>query len=270
MRRQVNFDNRLSGAVIAAAISVHRELGTGLEEAHYQEALGRQLTRDGIGHEEQTPLPLIYKGVKLDCGYRMDFLVDGRLVVEIKSADVVHPVHVAQLLTYLRISQREMGLLINFDVPVLKDGIQRKVWSHDGEPPFEETNDFGEANSDSSELANRLVACAFEVHRTLGPGLLRSAYEECLCYELSRHDVRFERKKSLSVRHGGDDLKTPTELRLLVEGGIPVECLSVSEFTDLHVSRLLARMRQHSWLYGFLFNFNARLLGKGGIRRVTR
>ena len=200
----------------------------------------------------------------------MDFLIDGRLVVEIKSVEVVHPVHVAQLLTYLRISGRELGLLINFDVPVLKDGIQRKVWSHDGEPPPDDTHGLEQADFNDTGLASEVVACAFEVHRTLGPGLLRSAYEECLCYELSRRNLRFERKKLLAVHHCGSDLKTPTELRLLVEGRMPVECLSVGELTDLHVTRLLARMRQHGWPEGFLFNFNAQLLGKDGIRRVTK
>jgi len=270
MRRTVDFDNRLSGDVIAAAIAVHRDLGPGLDEPHYQEALSRQLTHRGIAHEDQAPLPLVYKGIKLDCGYRMDFLVDGRLVVEIKSVEVVHPVHVAQLLTYLRISGRELGLLINFDVPILKDGIQRKVWTHDVELPRDGACRSDQTEVDHSGLASELVACAFEVHRTLGPGLLRSAYEECLCYELTRRNLRFERRKPLVVRHCGIELRTPTELRLLVEGRIPVECLSVSRFTDLHVTRLLARLRQHGWPEGFLFNFNASRLGKSGIRRVTK
>jgi GxxExxY protein len=270
MRRKVNFDNRLSGAVIASAIAVHRELGPGLDESHYQEALSRQLTRSGMVHEEQAPLPLVYKGVKLDCGYRMDLLIDGRLVVEIKSVEFVHPVHVAQLLTYLRISGHELGLLINFDVPVLKDGIQRKVWSHDREPLPDDTHGLEHTDFEKPGLTSELVACAFEVHRTLGPGLLRSAYEECLCYELSRRNLRFERRKSLVVHHCGADLKAPAELRLLVEGRVPVECLSVEELTDLHVTRLLARMRQQDWPEGLLFNFNSRLLGKGGIRRVIK
>ena len=267
MRRRVDFDNQLSGEVIAAAIAVHRELGPGLDEPHYEEALDRELSRRALRHEVQAPLPLVYKGVRLDCGYRMDFLIDGRLIVELKSVEVVHPVHVAQLLTYLRISGRELGLLINFDVPVLKHGIQRKVWSHDEGVASHDAHEHAEF--DEPGLAGDLAACAFQVHRTLGPGLLRSAYEECLCYELSRRHLRFERKKPLVVRHAGADLKTPNELRLLVEGRLPVECLSVAKLSDLHVARLLARLRQHGWPEGLLFNFNAPLLGKGGIRRVT-
>lgn len=270
MRRKVDFDNRLSGALIAAAIAVHRELGPGLEEAHYQEALSRQLTHSGVAFDAQTPLPLVYKGVKLDCGYRMDFLIDGRLVVEIKSVEMVHPVHVAQMLTYLRISGRELGLLINFDVPVLKDGIQRKVWSHDCVHSPDGAQRLQQADFDASDLTSQLVDCAFEVHRTVGPGLLRSAYEECLCYELSQRNLRFERKKLLAVRHCGVELKTPAELRLLVDGRIPVECFSVKELTDLHVTRLLARMRHNNWPEGLLLNFNARLLAKGGIRRIIK
>ena len=270
MRSKVDFDNRLSGAAIAAAIAVHRELGPGLDESHYQEALSRQLTLGGIQHVNQAPLPLVYKGVQLDCGYRLDVLIADRLVVEIKSVEVSHPVHVAQLLTYLRISGRELGLLINFDVPVLKDGIQRKVWSHarDYSPDAEQALE--PIAFDEAGLASELVACAFDVHRTLGPGLLRSAYEECLCYELSRRHLRFERHKLLPVHHCGNQLKAPAELRLLVQGSLPVECLCVGQLAPLHVSRLLARMRQHGWPEGFIFNFNARLLGKGGIRRVMK
>jgi len=269
MRRLVDLDNKLSGSVIAAAIAVHRELGPGLDEPHYEESLSRQLFLAGIRHDVQWPVPLIYKGVNLDCGYRIDLLIDGRLVVEVKSVELVHPVHVAQLLTYLRLSRCELGLLINFDVPVLKDGIQRKVWSHDVASRLDdrepESASFGNVG-----LSSQLIAAAFEVHRTLGPGLLRSAYEEALCYELSQRKLQFERKKLLPIRHAGIQLEKPCELRLLVEGQLPVECLSVAQVNDLHVSRLLARLRQNDWPEGYVLNFNAPLLGKGGIRRVTK
>ncbi len=119
--------NVLTKEIIGAAIEVHRHLGPGLLESAYQQCLGREFGLRGIPYEEEYPLPLEYKGLRLDCGYRMDFLVDGTVVVETKSVEVIAPVHEAQLLTYLRIGGWSVGLLINFNVLALRNGIRRKV-----------------------------------------------------------------------------------------------------------------------------------------------
>jgi len=125
-------DRQLTQAIIGAAIAVHRALGPGLLEAVYEGCLARELTLQGLPFERQKPIPLVYKELKLECGYRLDFLVAGRVVVEIKSIEAVAPVHEAVMLTYLRLSGCELGLLINFNVPVLKDGIRRFVWHYEG------------------------------------------------------------------------------------------------------------------------------------------
>ena len=122
--------NQLTEAVIGAAIEVHKALGPGLLESAYEQCLCHKLTLRGITFELQRDLPVSYKGIKLDCGYRIDLLVDGRLVVELKSIDALAPIHDAQLLTYLRLGSWNVGLLINFNVPVLKDGVRRKVLNH--------------------------------------------------------------------------------------------------------------------------------------------
>jgi GxxExxY protein len=108
-------------------MEVHRTLGPGLLESVYEQCLAHELSLAGIPFLRQVPLPVEYKGMKLDCGYRLDFLVDGRLVVELKSVEQLSDLHTAQLLTYMRLAHVPVGLLINFNVPVLKDGIRRFV-----------------------------------------------------------------------------------------------------------------------------------------------
>jgi GxxExxY protein len=119
--------NELTHAIIGAAIEVHRELGPGLLESAYQAAMRRELWLRGIPFEFEKPLPFSYKGVALDCGYRLDLLVAGAVVVEIKSVEALAPIHEAQLITYLRLTKCKVGLLINFNVPVLTDGVKRRV-----------------------------------------------------------------------------------------------------------------------------------------------
>ena len=117
----------LTERVIGLAIDVHRILGPGLLESAYEECLCSELRRAGISHVRQKPLPVIYKDVQLDCGYRMDLVVDGQLIVEIKTVERVLPIHEAQILTYLRLSGCKIGLLMNFNSVRLKDGLRRFV-----------------------------------------------------------------------------------------------------------------------------------------------
>jgi len=112
---------------------VHRALGPGLLEAVYEECLVRELTLLGLPFERQKPIPLVYKDLKLECGYRLDLLVAGRVVVELKAIEALAPVHEAVMLTYLRLSGCRLGLLINFQTPILKDGIRRFVWHYEAE-----------------------------------------------------------------------------------------------------------------------------------------
>jgi GxxExxY protein len=116
-----------TSAIIGAAIEVHQLLGPGLLESAYEECLAREFTLRGIPFERQKPMPVVYKDVKLECGYRLDFLVAGSVVVELKAVESIAPIHEAFVLTYLRLSGCKVGLLINFNVKVLKDGIRRFV-----------------------------------------------------------------------------------------------------------------------------------------------
>jgi GxxExxY protein len=119
--------DQISRRIIGAAIEVHRHLGPGLLESAYQTCLAFELSQRGLRFEQQKSLPIQYKEVKLDCGYRMDFVVEDEIVVEIKAIETLLPIHEAQLLSYLRIAQKKVGLLINFHVPVLKSGLKRIV-----------------------------------------------------------------------------------------------------------------------------------------------
>jgi GxxExxY protein len=117
----------LSGTIIAAAIEVHRHTGPGLLESAYQAMMEHELALRGVSFERQLELPVVYKGIKLDCGYRIDLLVEGKIVVEIKAVEDTNSLHEAQLITYLKLSGNRVGLLINFNAPLLKDGVTRRV-----------------------------------------------------------------------------------------------------------------------------------------------
>ncbi len=119
--------NRITESIIGAAIEVHRALGPGLLESAYETCLAFELVERGLKVEQQKPLPVVYREVKLDCGCRLDLLVEEEVIVEVKAVDRLAPIHQAQLLSYLRLSGCKVGLLINFNVKVLKDGIRRVV-----------------------------------------------------------------------------------------------------------------------------------------------
>ncbi len=118
----------LTGKIIKAALEVHNHLGPGLLESAYEECLVYELEKMGLMVERQKSVPLIYKEIRLECGYRIDVLVEDKVIVELKSVDEMLPVHEAQILTYLKLAKKEVGLLINFNVKQLKDGIRRFVF----------------------------------------------------------------------------------------------------------------------------------------------
>jgi GxxExxY protein len=120
----------LTHEIIGAAIEVHRLLGPGLLESAYEECLAHELSIRKLEFRRQVPVPVVYKGVKLECGYRIDILVAGSVVLELKSIEAIASVHEATLLTYLRLSGNTLGLIINFNVTILKEGIRRFVLKH--------------------------------------------------------------------------------------------------------------------------------------------
>ncbi len=119
--------NDLSSQVIAACIEVHKHLGPGLLESAYEECLSYELRARQLPFTRQHPLPIVYKGIHLECGYQMDIVVSNKLILELKSVGKLMPIHEAQLLTYLKLTQLSLGLLINFNVPILVHGVKRLV-----------------------------------------------------------------------------------------------------------------------------------------------
>ena len=119
--------NQLSSKIIGAAIEVHKTLEPGLLESAYEECLCHELNIQGLLFEKQKPLTIYYKGKKLDCGYRLDIVVEKAVIIELKSCEKVEPIHKAQLLTYLKLSGLNLGLILNFNVPLMRDGIVRIV-----------------------------------------------------------------------------------------------------------------------------------------------
>jgi len=117
----------LTREIRGAATEVHKEIGRGLLESAYEECLCHELTLRGLSFRRQVPLPVTYKGVKLDCGYKLDLVVEDKVVLELKSVEEIAPIHEAQLLTYLRLSGTKVGILMNFNTVLMKDGIKRMV-----------------------------------------------------------------------------------------------------------------------------------------------
>jgi len=115
----------LTRKIIGCAIEVHRELGPGLLESAYQQCLAHEMHLNGIDFKKEVPLPVEYKGIRLDCGYRLDFVVTGAVIVELKSVNTLLPIHEAQILTYMKLAGIGTGLLMNFNVSKLSDGIKR-------------------------------------------------------------------------------------------------------------------------------------------------
>lgn len=128
-------DHELTHRIIGCAIEVHKVLGPGLLESAYEACLASELNAQGIHFVQQAPLPVIYREQQLDCGYRLDFLVENRVIVELKSIDAIAPIHKAQLLSYLRLSHKTIELLINFNVTKLTDGVVRLVQDYDQPRP---------------------------------------------------------------------------------------------------------------------------------------
>jgi len=120
-------ENEISYKIIGAAIDLHKNLGPGLLESAYEVALAYELKELGLAVQQQVPMPFFYKEIKQDIGYRLDMLVENKVIIELKSLETLAPVHFSQTLTYLKLSDLKLGLLINFNVPVLKDGINRIV-----------------------------------------------------------------------------------------------------------------------------------------------
>jgi len=279
--------NELTHAIIGAAIEVHRELGPGKPEAAYERALARELTLRGLAIRVQKPVPVVYKGVKLECGFRLDVLVCNTVVVEVKSAEGVLPVHRAQTLTYLKLGGWRLALLLNFNVAILKEGIERLVLGleEEGEsgagahnpsritarnanpaPSLYSASDSGDREAET--LACEIISSAIDVHRELGPGLLPSAYEVCLCHELHLRGITFERKRPLPLSYKGAPLAEPDEVDLLVGGRVVVNPYALTEVQPVREARLLSQLRLGGWRLGLLINFNTIAL-RDGLRRIV-
>ena len=120
-------EDKITERIIGCALKVHKSLGPGLLESAYKECLNYEMIECGLSIEKEKPLPLVYEKVKLECGYRADFLVENKVIIEVKSVEALNDIHLAQTLTYLKLIQRRIGLLINFNVLQLKYGIRRVI-----------------------------------------------------------------------------------------------------------------------------------------------
>lgn len=241
-------------------MDVHRAIGPGQDEALYEDALEVALRGRGIRFHRQRPLPVHYKGVKLDCGFRPDFIVEETVVVEGKAAELMHPVFAAQLRTYQRLGGWPLGLLLNFNVPVMKEGVARYIvnaneFRHEGRFSAEIRSTQRERN-----LTEVIIGAAIEVHRHLGPGLLHSVYSASLRHELTLAELSFEAGRRLEVTFQGSKLGHSVELDLIVAGQVLVAARSVPELLPVHEAQVRSQMHLGHLPTALLLNFHARRL----------
>lgn len=264
--------NDLSRRVIGAAIDVHRELGPGHDEILYEDALAVALAGRSLPFQRQQSLPILYRGCRLESGFRTDFVVGNELVVEVKSAESMHPVFGAQVRTYQRLGGWRLGLLFNFNVPLLTEGIERFIIDPVDFRPHELTSkpsrlpvgDF----SLPLDAAGSVIQFALNIHRILGPGLLNSVYSDCLRHDLLSHGVEFVQRQPLAVQFGGQTLRHSAQLELGVSGRVAVLVLTVPRLLKLHEARLRSQMRLASLPEGVLINFHSDRLADG-LRRLS-
>lgn len=244
----------LTKLVIGAAIAVHRSLGPGLDEADYERALHLELAALDMEHECQVPLPLSYKDEKLDCGYRMDLVIPGRLLLELKAVEKLHPLHEAQLLTYLRLSASPLGLLMNFNTLVLRDGIVRRAHSV---KPTERQYIETPPSMEFDALSREVLAAALEVQHELGHGLLRSAYEACLARELSLRGIQTQVKLPANLIYRDQLIPSRKEVPMVVENSLMVACHCVKELSTLQLARDRSLLKAAGVETGLCLNFHS-------------
>ncbi len=252
--------NEITYQIIGAAIDVHRELGPGHDEILYEDALEVALRLRAIQTDRQPPLPLYYKAVKLDCGFRPDFVVEKTIVAECKAVELEHPIFGAQLRTYQRLGGWAVGLLLNFNVPMMKDGVSRFIvdpLEFRNQSPL--TADFPTAVR-RLDIMEGIIAAAIEVHRCLGPGLLNSAYQAALLHELSLAGINFECRCPVRAIFQGVELQHSAELDLVVEQAVLVTAVSVQEVQPIHEAKTRSQMRLGNIPAGLLLNFHAQRL----------
>ena len=257
--------SELTKRVIAAAIAVHREFGPGLDEADYERALHLELLAMGIEHECQVPLPLIYKGTTLDYGYRMDLVVAGWLLLELKAVEKLHPLHEAQLLTYLRLARIKLGLLMNFGSLVLRDGIVRRA----NTSPKSKVYAPGEEVPEMDELSREVMDAAFEVQHGLGTGLLRSAYEAALAHELTLRGLKVEQRLPVNLLYREQLIPSTKELPMIVEGRLMASCVCAKTIDPLLLARQKSLLRVSGAETGLCLNFHAPSLAVE-VRRISK
>ena len=247
----------LTEPIIAAAIEVHRGLGPGQPEKAYQRAIRMVLLERGIFCENEMAVPIKYSGLELDCGYRLDLLVGGSVAVELKCVEALLPVHTAQMLTYLRLGGWQIGLLLNFRVALLRQGIRRFVF----EPVLDRSSiDFhpiipGHAAMREPFATELLAACQL-VHSRLEPGLLASAYEACLLHELSQRGIPAHSHVEVPLCFQNRPLAVNGVLALLVGGRLPVDLHSVERITPLQIDEFQSLLRHGNWPIGISLNSN--------------
>ena len=249
--------NEITHQIIGAAIDVHRELGPGQDEVLYEDAMEVAMRHRKLSFHRQPGLPVHYKGIKLDCGFRPDFVVEDMVVVEGKAVEAGHPVFDAQVRTYQRLGGWPLGLLLNFNVPVMKNGVSRFIVDATEFRKEKTVSTEFERTQSKDDLIEAIIGAAIEVHRYLGPGLLNSVYQACLRHELSLAGLKFEGKRRVGVVFQGSTLGHPAELDLVVEGVILISVLSVHKLLPVHEAQTRSQMRLGGLAVGLLLNFHA-------------
>jgi GxxExxY protein len=258
--------SELTGELISAGIAVHRELGPGLNEEDYERALSVELSARGIDHQCQVRLPLVYKDAHLDCGYRIDLVVMRKLLVELKAVEKIHPVHEAQLITYLRLSGIQLGLLVNFAEALIRDGIMRRAHSR---AFSQQSRPMRPLDNALDPLSFEVIEAAIEVLHVLGSGLLQSAYESAMEHELKLRGIKVLRRLPANLNYRGKVIPSVKEIPMVVDERIMICCVSVKTVEPVILARQRSLLKAASVDIGLCLNFNAESMALD-IKRISR
>lgn len=282
--------NELTGTVVDCCIKLHRDLGNGLMPGAYRLCLAHFLRGQGLKVAENHPVHVQYDEISLGTPIRVDLLVEGEIVLEVVTAERINAHHEARILSHLRLGSFRLGLLMNFHAPLMKDGIKRiinplcrerpahgsvrneppgpsTVLSQSAECPLAKHGPESRPVSDLDLLCGRVIALCIKIHKVLGNGLDKEAYEICLSHELQKAGLKTARQVAVPLVYAGVDLGCPYRLDILVEDSLVLELKAVEQIRPIHMAQLLSYLRLGGYRLGLLLNFGGVLM-RDGIQRL--
>ncbi len=275
-------ENEIATQVVDAAYKIHTRFGPGLLEFAYEKMLEYELKKRGLPVVCQKPAPIVYEDVTLEAGYRIDVMVADKVILELKAIAQTAPVHKKQVLTYLRLADKRLGLLLNFGEALIKTGITRIANNLEDGSSRQKSGTKRKENlqelyalavwrdlsSKEDKIARQIVEAAYKIHSMFGPGLLASAYETMLAYELKNRGLQLACQQTIPIVYEEISIEMGCRADVIVENKVIVRLQSVERSIPLYKKQVLTQLKSADKRLGLLINFG-KLFIKDGISRVV-